>query len=201
LVRSGADRRLVIDAALQMFAKQAHKGRWSPSIREMVEILHSSILQMPPNADITKSAQVFDSLHRRLSGPAQNHSASGMAILKCAAERTFGALENESKLVTRRAVEEELLCQSAIAVVDHRVLQPTRDEIARNSQRDSSEQACYERDLLSDIGQEARKRLHRTFFENADPVGVRTPARRVAKKETTLERLGEALQVLTGGDQ
>jgi hypothetical protein len=153
-----------------------------------------------PEANFTRRAQVFDSLSRRLSSIAQNHSDDGIRILQHAAARTFGALEDRCAPLTRQAIEEELLCQSARAVVDHRVLQPTRDEVARESQRDSSEQVCYERELLSSIGQDAR-RLHRTFFAGPDPVAVRTPARLVPKKETTLERLGETLTVLPGGDR
>jgi hypothetical protein len=200
LVRSGADRKLVADAAVQMFAKQANKGRWKPAIREMEDALGSSLQRMPPEANFTKRAQIFDSLSRRLSNIAQNHSDDGVQILARAAERTFDALEDHCAPLTPQAIEEELLCQAARAVVDHRVLQPTRDEVARESERDSSEQVCYERDLLSNIGQEAR-RLRRTFFESPDPIAVRTPTRRVPKKETTLARLGETLTVLPGGDQ
>jgi len=200
LVRSGTDYKLVTDAAVQMFAKQANKGRWKPAMREMADALDSSLRQTAPDANFTKRAQVFDSLSRRLSSIAQNHSDEGIQILERAAERTFGALEERGAPLTRQAIEEELLCHSVRAVVDHRVLQPTRDEIARESQRDSSEQVCYERELLSSIGQDAR-RLHRTFFASLDPVAVRTPARRVPKKETTLERLGETLTVLPGGGQ
>jgi len=199
-MRSGTGRELVTDAAVQMFAKQANRGRWKPAIREMADALDSSLQQIPPDANFSKRAQVFDSLSRRISSIAQSHSDDGIQILERAAERTFGALEDRCAPLTRQAVEEELLCQSARAVVDHRVLQPTRDEIARESQRDSSEQVCYEQGLLSSIGQDAR-RLHRTFFASLDPVAVRTPARRVPKKETTLERLGEMLTVLPGGDQ
>lgn len=200
LVRSGADCKLVTDAAVQMFAKQAKKGRWKPALREMADALDSSLQQIPPEADFAKENQIFDSLSRRLSSIAQNHPDDGIQILARAAERTFCALEGHRTPLTRQTIEEELLCQSARAVVDHRVLQPTRDEIARESQRDSSEQLCYERELSSSIGQEA-KRLHRTFFGSLGPVAVRTPARRVPKKETTLERLGEVLTVLPGGSQ
>src|SRR5260370_1796862 len=139
LLRSGTECQTVTDAAIQMFAKQAHKGRWKPAIREIAEILHSSIQQIPPKADFTKRAQVFDSFSRRLRSTARNHSDDGIATLEGAGERTFGALEYESNRVTRQAIEEELLCQSVRAVIDYRVLQPTRDEIARELQRDSSE--------------------------------------------------------------
>lgn len=147
LLRSGTDCKLVTDAAVQMFAKQANKGRWKP------------------------------------------------------AERAYDALEARCAPLTRQAIEEELLCQSARAVVDYRVLPPARDEIAREFQRDSSEQISYERELLSSIGQDAARRLHRAVFVSPDPAAVRTPARRVPKKENTLERLGEVLNVLPGGDQ
>ena len=151
LVRSGTERELVTDAAVQMFAKQANRGRWKPAIREMADALDSSLQQIPPDANFSKRAQVFDSLSRCLGSIAQNHADDGIQILERAAERTFGALEDRCVPLTRQAIEEELLCQSARAVVDHRVLQPTRDEIARESQRDSSEQVCYEQELLSSI--------------------------------------------------
>ena len=199
LVRSGTDCQLVSDAAVQMFAKQANKGRWKPAIREMADALDFSLQQISPEADFTKRAHIFNSLCRRLSSIVQNYSDNGAQILERAAERAFGALEDRGGPVSRQVIEEELLCQSARAVVDHRVFQPTRDEVARESQRDSSEQVEYERELLSSIGQAAR-RLHRTFFASVDPVAVRTPPRRVRKKETTLQRLSESLPVLPGGD-
>jgi hypothetical protein len=200
LVRSGTECKLIADAAVQMFAKQANKGRWGPALREMADALYSSLQQIPPGATFTKRAQVFDSLSKRLGSIAQNHSDDGVQILERATLRAFDALEDCGAPLTRQAIEEELLCQSARAVVDHRVLQPTRDEIARESQRDSAEQFRYERELQSSIGHDAR-RLRRTFFESPDPIAIRTPARRVPKKETTLERLGDVLTVLPGGDQ
>jgi len=183
-----------------MFAKQANKGRWKPAIRAMADALDSSLQQISPEANFTKRAQIFDSLSRRLSNIAQNHSGDGIQIVKSAAERAFVALEDRCAPLTRQAIEEELLSRSARAVVDHRVLQPTRDEVARESQRDSAEQFCYEQELQSSIGQDAR-RLRRTFFESPDPIAVRTPAGRVPKKETTLARLDETLTVLPGGTQ
>lgn len=153
LVRSGTDCKLVTDAAVQMFANQANKGRWKPAIQDMADAVDSSLQQISPEAGFEKRAQVFDSLTRRLSSIARSHPDDGIHILERAAERTFGALEGRCAPLTRQGIEEELLCQSARAVVDHRVLQPTRDEVARESQRDSSEQACYERELLSNIGQ------------------------------------------------
>ncbi|MFZ0589629.1 MAG: hypothetical protein WAM39_04050 [Bryobacteraceae bacterium] len=200
LARSGTDCQLVSHAAVQMFARQASKGCWKPAIREMAEALDLSLQQISPEANFTKRAHIFDSLSRRLSGIVQNYSDDGIRILERAAERTFGALEDRGGPLTKQAIEEELLCQSARAVVDHRVLQPTRVEIARECQRDLSEQVSYERELLSNIGQDAR-RLHRTFFVSVDPAVVRTPPRRVPKKETTLQRLSESLTVLPGGDQ
>jgi hypothetical protein len=200
LMRSGADRKLVTDEVVKMFAKQANKGRWKPAIREMAGVLDSSLQRIPPGANLTKRTQIFDSLSRRLGSIAQNHSDDGVQILARAAERAFGALEDRCAPLTRQAIEQELLRQSVTAVVDHRVLQPTRDEIARESRRDSSEQISYERELNASIEQNAR-RLHPAFFARPDSVAVRTPARRVPKKETTLERLGEALTVLPGGDR
>src|ERR1700674_2655310 len=89
LARSGTDCKLVTDAAVQMFAKQANKGRWKPAMREMADALDSSLRQTAPDANFTKRAQVFDSLSRRLSSIAQNHSDEGIQILERAAERTF----------------------------------------------------------------------------------------------------------------
>lgn len=43
LVRSGTDCKLVTDAAVQMFAKQANKGRWKPAIQEMADAVDSSL--------------------------------------------------------------------------------------------------------------------------------------------------------------
>lgn len=200
LVRSGTECKLVTDAAVQMFAKQASEGRWKPAIREMADVLYSSLQQISPEQNFTRRAQVFDLTSRRLGGIVQNHSGDGMQIIKSAAERAFGELEDRCAPPTRQAVEEALLGQSARAVLDHRVLQPTRETVAKESQRDSSEQISYERELLSGV-EEGARRLHRAFFAEADPIAVRTPARRVPKKETNLERLGDVLTVLPGGDR
>ena len=201
LVRSGTDCNLVTDAAVQMFAQQANKGRWKPAIVAMADAVGSSLQQISPAMSFTRRAQVFDLLSRRLSSIAQQHADDGVRILECAAQRTFSALEEHTGPLTPQVIQEELLSQSARAVVDHRVLQPTRDEIAREAHRDSFEQVCHERDLLTSIGNDASKRLHRAFFSSLDSAAVRTPPRRVRKKDTTLERLGEALPVLSGGNR
>lgn len=200
LVRSGTEPGLVADAAVQMFAKQAHRGRWRPAMKEIADALDSSVRQISADTDFTKRAQIFHSFSQRLDSIARTHSDDGIAILQRGAERAFGTLEERSQVVDRQIIEEELLSQAAGALVDRRVLQPTRDEIARESQRDSSEQMCYEHELLAHIGNEA-KRLHRSFFETTDPVAVRTPRRRVPKKATTIERLAEALPVYPGGNE
>ena len=138
LVRSGTACNLVTDAAIQMFAKQANKGHWKPAIREMADILHASLQWISPGADFTRRAQVFARLSSGLRSIARNHSDDGIPILERATERAFGALEDRVATLSRQDIEKELLCQSARAVVDHRVLQPTRDEVAREAQRDSS---------------------------------------------------------------
>ena len=93
-----------------------------------------------------------------------------------------------------------MLGQAVRAVLDHRVLQPTRDEIARECNRDGSEQCCYEREVLYTAGQLA-SRLQGTVFSGADPIRVRTPARLVPQKDTTAERLLDTPTVLPGVEE
>jgi hypothetical protein len=195
LVRSGADCRLVAGEALRMFVKQANEGSWKPAIHDLAGALESALSQVPPDADFAKRADVFDGLSRRINRIVTGYADEGVMILGRAAERAFGALEESSGPLTAESVEQELLSHSVRALVDHRVLQPTRDDVAREAHRDSSEQVCYERELLSAVGEEG-KRLHRTVFANSDKSGVRTPRRSVPPKETTMDRLREGLPVL-----
>lgn len=200
LVRSGADSGLVADEALRMFVKQMNAGRWKPTMREMADTLGAALKQIPPDADFAKRADVFDSFSKRLDRIAAACTDDSVRILGRAAISTFGALEESCSPASTDAIEQEFLSASARALLDHRVLQPTRNEIARESQRDSSEQVCYERELLSKVGEEG-KRLRSAVFSEQNARPVRAPRRSVPHKDTTIERLREPLQVLALEDR
>jgi hypothetical protein len=153
-----------------MFVKQANEGSWKPAIHDLAGALESALSQVPPDADFAKRADVFDGLSRRINRIVTGYADEGVMILGRAAERAFGALEESSGPLTAESVEQELLSHSVRALVDHRVLQPTRDDVAREA--------------------------HRTVFANSDKSGVRTPRRSVPPKETTMDRLREGLPVL-----
>ena len=195
LVRSGADSGLVADEALRMFVKQMNAGRWKPAMRQMVNARGAALKQLPPNADFAKQADVFDSFSKRVDQVAAGCADDSVRILERAAISAFGALEESSTPPTAHVIERELLSNSVRALLDNRVLQPTRDEVARESHRDTSEQVCYERELLSKVGEEG-KRLHSAVFAEEDARPIRAPRRSVPQKDTTIERLGESLEVL-----
>ena len=195
LVRSGADSALVADEALRMFVKQMNAGQWKGAIREMADVLGSALNQLSPEADFAKRADVFDSFSKRIDRMTAGVGDDSVRILGRAAVGAFGALEESNASLDADTVQRELLSNAARAVLDHRVLQPTRDEVARECHRDTSEQVWYERDLLSRVGEEG-KRLQSAVFGEHDTRPVRTPRRSVPKKDTTLERLAESLPVL-----
>ncbi len=195
LVRSGADSGVVADEALRMFVKQMNAGRWKPAMRDIADTLNAALNQIPPDADFAKRADVFDSFSKRIERVAAAAADDSVQILGRAAISTFGVLEESCIPATPEAIERELLSNSVRALLDHRVLQPTREEVARESHRDASEQVCYERELLSKAGEEGKRFRSAVFAEqNARP--IRAPRRSVPQKETTIERLGEALPVL-----
>jgi hypothetical protein len=194
LVRSGAHSGIVADEALRMFVKQMNAGHWKPAICEMAEMLGTALKQIPPGADFAKRADVFDSFSKRVERLAAGAS-DDIRILVRAATNAFGSLEESNALPDADAVQRELLSNAARAVLDNRVLQPTRDEVAREWHRDTSEQICYERDLLSKVGEQG-KRLQSAVFGDQDARPIRTPPRSVPQKDTTLERLGESLTVI-----
>jgi hypothetical protein len=196
-VRSGADIQLVADCAIRTFAAQATEGGWKPAILEMSEAVGRALERLPTNPTETESARVFDYLEKHLDRIASDHPDSGVKILKQAAENAFTVLEEASIPFSWDRVQKEVLGQAARSLTDQRVLHPTRDEIARECNRDGTEQCCYEREVLGAVVR-AASRLQGTVFSGSDPIRVRTPARQSPYRETTAERLLDTLAVLPG---
>ena len=196
LVRSGADCGLVADEAIRMFVAQTNHGDWKPAMRELGALLCTALSQIPQNADFTQRASICAAFSRRVEWVVNRHADSGVCILGRAAVWAFCGLEERGVPATNQAAKEELLVCAARSVLDHRVLQPTRTEVAREINRSSSEQTSFERDLFMKVGEQAT-RLHHSIFVETDVKAVRTPSRSVPKRETNVERLSEVVAVLS----
>jgi hypothetical protein len=164
-------------------------------MRDMANALGASLRRLAPDADFAKRAAVFDLCSRRVDRIAESCPDDGARILGLAAFRTFCALEESATPAADDAIDREFLSNAVRSLLDHGVLQPTRDEVMREKHWDNSEQICYERELLSRVGEEG-KRLQSAVFAERGARPIRAPRRSVPQKGTTLERLGESLPVL-----
>jgi hypothetical protein len=199
LVRSGACFALVADEVVRMFVRHANAGNWKLVMRDMANAIGVALKQsnqhLTREADFARRAAAFDLLSRRLERIVAAFSDDSVWILVRAAIRTFGALEGRDTPATVSGIEQEFLSKSMCALLEARVLQPTRDELAREAHRSACEQNLYERELFLKVG-EMGKLLQAAMFGEQNGRPIRAPRRSVPRKATTLERLGESLSVL-----
>ena len=106
-------------------------------------------------------------------------------------------LESKGLAPTKADIRGELMSALCQSLIDFRVLQPARQDLAKESGRDRSEQFALEQDLLNAAGREGA-RLVPAFLSGRANARICTPRRTIRKRETNHSRLSESLPVLEG---
>jgi len=190
LVRSGADPQLVGQEAGRMLVKQAKAGAWIAPIRDVAAIV---VAEFDPESFQDSARRIRESAGQVV----REHRGDSVGWMLPAVDRTVSMLERKGHSPTEADIRGEFMSAACQSLIDHRVLQPARQEIAKESGRDRSEQIAFEQELLNAAGREGA-RLAPTFLSGRADSPVRTPRRTIRKRETDLSRLSESLPVLGG---
>ena len=196
LLQNGLDEELVADGALRMFVDQVNDGRWKPVFRQVVGILDNTLAE--PHACEVGSEQIdsFLRLTNEIEAVVSNHGDRALAPLIRAAQRVFHSLRDGGGPIEVAEIRTRFLCEAAVTLLDHCVLQPTRQELSRRLNLSRDEQAYFESRVFEKM-RNGTTRLCDSFFASPREL-VRAPRRLRPKRSTDLERLHEPLPVVGG---
>jgi hypothetical protein len=133
LVRSGADPRLIGQEAGRMLVNQAKAGAWIAPIRDVTAIV---VAEFDPESIQDSARRIRESAGQVV----REHRGDGVGWMLPAVERTVSMLERKGHSPTEADIRGEFMSAACQSLIDHRVLQPARQEIAKESGRDRSEQ-------------------------------------------------------------
>ncbi len=190
LVRTGADSKLIGQEACRMLVAQARSGGWKGPIREVAQILERGL-------ESTFGAATIKGLRDQARQVVREHHGDRIDWIIPAVDRALCKLESLPENPNRADIQRELMSAVCQGLVDHRVLQPARQEITTEASRERSEQMIFESEILDAVGREGR-RLVDTFLNAEEDSVVRAPRRTIQKRETDAARLNEPLTVIGG---
>ena len=197
LVRSGADPCLVGQEAARMLVSQANEKNWKPVIRRIAGLMPEGIRALRSTEGFGSHSEKIDQICEGIQAAIDGCSDGSAGWMLSASRRAICALDDAPSAPDSGQVRQELMSSLAAGLLDQRVLQPVRQDLAREAGRDRSEQFAFEHEVIDSTRSEGA-RLVGTFFNAPPDAAVRTPVRTVPVKITDLDRLSEPLTVLGG---
>ena len=190
LIRSGADLVLTSQQAGRMLVAQARQGGWKPPLRHLATVLERKFAAQ-------ESERRCEPYLRTVERIVRNHWGDPIDWIIPAVRKAVYRLEAFGTSTDSAEVKKVLMSEACQALVDHRVLQPIRQELMKEFHRDKCEQLAHESELLHVVGL-AGEDLVKTFLESEEAQDLRAPRRTVRKRVTDSQRLSEPLKVLEG---
>jgi hypothetical protein len=201
LAAGGATSEQVTDRLMPAFARYLREQPKPDVPLRFEEAVVQALHRVRSDGDPSLSKGAIDDFHRlsrRLEIITVGCCHDDLARLaERAALRTYVALEERAACATETQVAERFAGELAWAVVDNRCLSRVRDGIMEATGRPAEAQGVWESELRRNVFSQAG-RMTGNLLQGALRSKIRAPRRLTQRRETTLERLHEPLQVIGG---